>query len=124
MYKDNDSITERIIHCAYQVSNKLGSGFLEKVYENALVIELKKNGFQVQQQFSIEVYYEGECVGNYFADILVNEQIIVELKCVKSVEDIRVAQLLNYLKATEMKIGLILNFWNPKVEVRRLVNSI
>ena len=119
-----NKITERIINCAFTVSNTLGVGFLEKVYENAMFIELQKANLDTKQQFPIKVYYENICVGDYYADLLVNDEIVVELKTVKAIDEIHIAQLLNYLKATNKKVGLILNFAKPKVEIKRMVNKL
>jgi GxxExxY protein len=117
-----DKITEAIIGAAYAVSNELGCGFLEKVYENALVHELGKRGLHAEQQRPIKITYDGVIVGDYVADILVNDKVIVELKAVNGLDDIHVAQCINYLKATKLKFCLLINFGNPKVEVRRIVN--
>ena len=103
-------ITSKIISAFYAVYNTLGYGFLEKVYENALVIELEKRGLTIEQQLPIQVYYEGKVVGEYFADLLVNDKVIVELKAVKEIIDAHEAQLVNYLKATNIEVGLLLNF--------------
>jgi GxxExxY protein len=127
MIKDKvyyDNLTELIIHCAYKVGNNLGSGFLEKVYENALVIELAASGLNVETQKPILVLYAGEVVGEYFADILVDDDIIIELKAVKAIENIHFAQCQNYLKATGKKLGLIINFGEEKVRVRRVANGV
>ena len=114
-------ITEKIIGAAYTVSNTLGAGFLEKVYENALRIELRKIGLNVEQQYPVTVYYYNEIVGEYYTDLYVNNEIIIELKSVKNIEEIHKAQLLNYLKATGKKYGLLINFGNAKIDVKRLV---
>ena len=116
--------SEKIIGAAYKVSNALGAGFLEKVYENAMVLALKKDGLAVEQQKPINVYYDDIVVGEYFADLLVENKIILELKACKNIEDIHLAQCLNYLKATGMKLGLILNFGNPRVGIKRVVNKL
>lgn len=118
-----DSVTEKIIGISYEVSNVLGFGFLEKVYENALMYELKKNGLRAENQKAITVKYKKEVVGEFIADIIVEDDIILELKSVKALSDVHKAQLLNYLKATNKKIGLLLNFGNPKVEIKRIVNN-
>ena len=118
-----NATTERILRAAYQVSNVLGSGFLEKVYENALAYELTKQGFPVQQQWLIDVRYDGTVVGQYVADLLVDNEVLVEIKAIKCFDDIHVAQCLNYLKATGKTICLLLNFGSPKVEVKRIVNN-
>jgi len=118
-----NAITEQIIGCAYTVSNTLGSGFLEKVYENALAHELRKSGLRVKQQHEIKVYYDGVVVGEYAADLLVESAVIVELKAVKALDDVHMAQCLNYLKATGVKVSLLLNFGTPRVEVKRIVHD-
>lgn len=113
-------LTEKIIGCAYRVSNTLGVGFLEKVYENALVHELRKAGLNVRQQQPIQVLYDGLVVGEFVADITV-DQVIVELKSVKAFEDLHLAQCINYLKATSRPLCLLLNFGKPRVEIKRVV---
>jgi GxxExxY protein len=117
-----NQVTERIIGSAYTVANALGSGFLEKVYENALVHELKKAGLQTEQQASVQVTYDGTVVGDYVADILVEKLVLVELKAVRALDDVHLAQCLNYLKATGLSICLLINFGTPRVEVKRVVN--
>jgi GxxExxY protein len=112
-------LTERIIGCAFKVSNALGCGFLEKVYENALVHELRKNGLMAQPQHPINVHYEGVLVGEFYADILVSHTILVELKATTDHQDIYTAQCLNYLKGTGKPICLLLNFGKPRLEVKR-----
>jgi len=116
-------LTEKVIRCAFAVSNTLGCGFLEKVYENALAHELQKAGLQVQQQHGITVYYDGVVVGEYMADLLVEGVLLVELKAVKELDDIHLAQCLNYLKATNLRLCLLMNFAKPKLEVRRIANK-
>ena len=118
-----NSKTERILGAAYRVSNVLGCGFLEKVYENALAYELRKQGFLVQQQWLIDVYYDDIAVGQYAADLIVDDEILIEMKTVKCFDDVHLAQCLNYLKATRKTICLLLNFASPKVEVKRIVND-
>lgn len=119
-----NKISGKIINAAYKVSNTLGVGFLEKVYENALMIELKKDGLQAEQQKPVKIYYQDEIIGDYYADILVENEIILELKACKKIEDLHLAQCLNYLKATGLKLGLMLNFGNPRVEIKRVVNNL
>jgi GxxExxY protein len=114
-----DWITERIIGLAFKVGNVLGHGFLEKCYENALVHELRKAGLQVEQQFPIDVWYDGIVVGQYFADILVEGVVVVELKAINGFEPVHSAQLINYLFATQKPVGLLINF-GKRVEVKRL----
>jgi GxxExxY protein len=117
-----NEISEKIIGAAFKVANTLGGGFLEKVYENALVHELQKSGLLVEQQKPVKVYYDGVIVGDYYSDLCVEGVIIVELKAATRIEDIHVAQCLNYLKATDLKLGLILNFGRPRLEIKRLAN--
>jgi len=113
-------VTEQIIKAFYAVYNVLGYGFLEKVYENALAIELRRMGLKVVQQVSIQVYYAGELVGEYFADLLVEDKVIVEIKALRALLEEHEAQLLNYLKATPYEVGLLLNF-GPKAQIKRKV---
>lgn len=119
-----NSLTEKIIGCAFKVGNGLGHGFLEKVYENALAHELKKAQLRVEQQKQIDVFYDGIRVGHFDADLLVEEGVLLELKTVKAFDDIHMAQCLNYLKATGLKICLLINFGQPKVEVKRIVRNL
>jgi len=118
-----DRITEKIIGCVYKVSNIMGSGFLEKVYENALTLELRKNGLKVKQQHGIQVRYDGVVVGEFAADLLVEDKVIIELKATKALDDIHMAQCLNYLKATDLSVCLLINFGQPKAEIRRIVSN-
>jgi len=118
---NTDKTTEKIIGAAYTVSNELGAGFLEKVYENALCLELAKQGLHAEQQSSIVVKYQGQVVGEYFADLIVEGCVIVELKAVKGFDAIHQAQLLNYLKATGIHTGLLLNFGTTRLGVKRMV---
>ncbi|MDY7041641.1 MAG: GxxExxY protein [Chloroflexota bacterium] len=114
-------ITYQIIGAAFEVWRVLGYGFLEKVYENALVEELRQRGLGVEQQFPIDVYYKDVLVGQYIADLLVEGKVIVELKAEKTYNPQHEAQLLNYLKATGIKVGLLLNFGEKKCDHKRLV---
>jgi len=113
-------LTEGIIKVFYKVYNTLGYGFLEKVYENSLIIELKKAGITAIPQVPIKVLYDGDVVGEYFGDILVDEKVIVEVKAVKQLAPGHEAQLLNYLKATNIEVGLLLNF-GTRPEVKRKI---
>lgn len=113
-------LTSQVINAFYKVYNSLGYGFLEKVYENARRIELLKMGVSVEQQKNIKVYYESEMVGDYFADLMVNELVIVELKAAENICEEHEAQLLNYLKATDIEVGLLLNFGKIP-EIRRKI---
>jgi GxxExxY protein len=114
-------VTERVIGCAFRVANALGSGFLEKVYENALAHEVRKAGLIVSQQYAITVQYDGVVVGDYAADLLVEKYLLVELKCVRAFNDIHSAQCLNYLRATGFHLCLLLNFASPRLEIKRIV---
>ncbi len=116
----HQELTDRIICCFYNVYNKLGYGFLEKVYEKAMLIELGKTGLTAQAQAPIKVNYDGQLVGEYQADLLIENRVIVELKAVRDLTVEHEAQLLNYLKATAVEVGLLLNF-GPKAEVKRKV---
>ena len=118
-----NEITEKVIGSAFIVSNTLGSGFLEKVYENALTHELRKTGLSLEQQYGIPVYYDGVVVGDYVADLLVEDGVVVELKSVKSLDEIHMAQALNYLKATGLLICLLINFGRPKIEIKRIAGA-
>lgn len=111
-------LTDAVICCFYTVYNKLGYGFLEKVYHNALLLELSKRGMTALAQAPINVFYDGDIVGQYFADILVNNSLIVEIKATRSLLPEHEAQLLNYLKATDVEVGLLLNF-GPSPQVKR-----
>lgn len=117
-------LTERIIGCAYQVYNKMGFGFLESVYEKCLMIELKKAGLIAESQVPIHVEYDGAIVGEFVADILVQDLVIIELKSVKRIVRAHEIQVVNYLTATHKEIGLILNFSETKVEVKRKVRDL
>ncbi|MFI5145200.1 MAG: GxxExxY protein [Ignavibacteria bacterium] len=114
----DDKLTEKIIGCAFTVHKKLGSGFLEKVYENALAIELKNNGLKAEQQYPIPVKYDEYLVGDYYADILVENEIVVEIKAVENLNKKHEAQVVNYLNGTGLDIGLLINF-GESVEIKR-----
>ncbi|HMN61882.1 MAG TPA: GxxExxY protein [Anaerolinea sp.] len=118
-----NQISKMVIGSAFQVSNILGIGFLEKVYENALAHEIRKNGLRADQQSPIPVFYDGILVGDYVADLLVENRLLVELKVVKSIELIHHAQCINYLKATGLELCLLLNFGKTRVEVKRIALS-
>jgi GxxExxY protein len=115
-----DPLTESVLRCAFKVANTLGAGYLEKVYENALAHELRKAGLEVEQQAPISVTYDGLVVGSYAADLMVEHRLLVELKACKALDDIHLAQCLNYLKATGIKTCLLINFGTPKLQIRRL----
>jgi GxxExxY protein len=116
-----DRVTERIIGGAFTVGNRLGCGFLEKVYENALVIELRKAGLRIAQQQPMKVVYDEVVVGTYVADVVVEDSVLVEIKAVKLLDEIHSAQCLNYLKATSLPLCLLINFGRPRVEIKRLI---
>jgi GxxExxY protein len=118
---DINDITYAINGAVFEVNRVLGPGFLEKVYENALLIELRGKGLKAQNQAQIKVVYKGLTVGEYIADILVEDKVIIEIKSVEKLEKIHEAQLLNYLKATGVRVGLLVNFRHSKAEVKRLV---
>jgi GxxExxY protein len=120
MLVKHEQLTEQIIKGFYTVYRALGYGFLEKVYENSLAIELRKMRLEVVQQAEIKVYYAGVVVGEYYADLLVADAVIVEIKAVRALLKEHEAQLLNYLKATPYEVGLLLNF-GPKPEIKRKV---
>ena len=116
-----NEITYTINGAIFEVNRILGPGFLEKVYEKALLIELRERGLKAENQVPINVKYKGQSVGEYIADLLVEEKIIVELKTVEKLTKLHEAQLLNYLKATGIKVGLLVNFQNEKAEIKRMV---
>ncbi len=127
MIKDKayyDTLAEVIVSCAFNVGRVLGCGFLEKVYQNALSIELEDSGLKVETQKNIQVRYKEQIVGEYFADIVVDDDVVLELKAVKALENVHFAQCQNYLKATGKKLGLLINFGEEKVKVRRVANGI
>ena len=121
-YQDikHKKLTEKIIKIFYKVYNTLGYGFLEKIYENAMMIEFKRENIPAVPQYAIKVVYQNEVVGEYFADILVDGKVIVEIKAARNLGLDNEAQLLNYLKATDKEVGLLLNF-GPKPEIKRKV---
>jgi len=118
---DVNEITQKIIGSLFKVSNTLGGGFLEKVYENASAIEIAKTGLDVKQQFPIEVKYDGVVVGQFFADLLIADLVLVEFKAIKLLDDVHTAQCLNYLRATNLPVCLLVNFYRPKLEIKRIV---
>ena len=116
----HEELTERILKCAYRVQNTLGCGFLEKVYERSMMVALEREGLQGISQVPLRVHFDEVLVGEYIADIVVDRTILVEIKATEDNPDIYVAQVLNYLKATNLPVGLLLNFGRPKLLVRRL----
>ena len=119
-----EKLTETIIGCAYTVYNQMGFGFLESVYEKCLLVELQKAGLQAQSQVPIHVFYDGKNVGDFAADILVEDAVILELKSVITLVRAHEIQLVNYLKATGKPIGLLINFGESKVEIKRKVRDL
>ena len=113
-------LTAKIIECVYKVHNTLGFGFLEAIYQNALLIELLKSGLQTEKEKKIQVHYDNQLVGDYMADIIVEDKVILELKSVKELHPAHSAQLVNYLKATGIEVGLLINF-GESVEVKRKI---
>ena len=116
-----EDLTYKIRGCIFEVYRHLGSGFLEKVYENALIIELRNNGLNVSSQRSINVYYKEQIVGDNIADMIVEDQVLIELKAVSNLSSAHEAQVLNYLKATNIKVGLLVNCTYPKATIKRLI---
>ena len=119
----HEQITKAVIGCAFEVINELGGGFLESVYERALLLALRQKGLSAVSQHPVRVLFRGECVGDFFVDIFVQRKVIVELKAVKSLAPEHQAQVINYLKATGIEVGLLINFGNPKLEYKRLTRS-
>ena len=117
----HQELAYQIVGLAMQVHTKLGNGFLEKVYENALMVLLNKAGIDAVQQAPITVLFDGESVGTYYADILIENKIILELKTVSEISDSHKAQALNYLKATGLNLAMVFNFANPRMEYQRIV---
>lgn len=117
-----NELSNAVIGRAFTVANTLGVGFLEKVYENALAYELRKAGYQVEQQKPIKVHYDGVVVGDYIADLLVNGRVLIELKAMRAVDDVHRAQCMNYLRATGLPICLLLNFGSSRIQVKRIIN--
>ncbi|MBW2605376.1 MAG: GxxExxY protein [Deltaproteobacteria bacterium] len=116
-----NDITYKVNGAVFEVNRVLGSGFLEKVYENALLFEIKKQGLKAERQVPIKVLYKKHLVGEYIADIFVEKKVVVEIKTVENLDKMHEAQLLNYLKATGLQIGLLVNFKHPKAEIKRMV---
>ncbi len=119
----HEGITKAVIGCAFEVINELGAGFLESVYEKALVLALRQKGISVVCQHPIQVLFRNENVGDFYADLLVEAKVIVELKAVKTLLPEHQAQIINYLNATGIEVGLLINFGNPKLEYRRFTRS-
>ncbi len=119
----HEKITKNVIGCAFEVIKELGAGFLESVYEKALLLLLRQKGLSAISQYPIKVMFRGECVGDFYADVLVEEKVIVELKAVKVIAPEHQAQIINYLNATGFEVGLLINFGNPKLEYKRYTRN-
>jgi GxxExxY protein len=119
-----NDLSGQVIGCAFTVLNSLGAGFLEKVYENALALELRAAGLTVTQQHSLKVYYRGAIVGEYAADLLVENVLLVELKSVKAPDHVHLLQCTNYLKAADLHLCLLLNFGNARLEIKRVAHAL
>lgn len=119
-----EELTEQIISACFEVSNELGCGFLESVYEKALLIALRDKGFKTEAQIPLKVLFRGQLVGEFFPDILVEDKVLLELKAVKALAPEHMAQVMNYLKATGIEVGFLVNFGNPKLEYRRFNNRL
>ncbi len=114
-------LSEQVIGCAQRVSRELGTGFLEAVYENALVLELEEKGILFEKQSPLDIYYKSQLIGQYKADLIVEDKLIIELKAVPTFNDKHKAQVLNYLRATGLNVGLLLNFGMPRLGIQRIV---
>ena len=126
-HADNSEVNElsgRVIGCAFTVLNTLGAGFLEKVYENALAFEVRAAGLSAVQQYGAKVHYKGILIGEYFADLLINDVLLVEVKTVKALDDAHRMQCTNYLKATGLRLCLLLNFGKPRLEIKRVAHGL
>ena len=119
-----EELTEKIIGCVYRVYNTMGSGYLESVYEKCFIIELEKNNLHSEAQKPIVVYYQEIEVGNFIADVIVENKIVIEIKAVKQLIKVHEVQLVNYLTATGIDIGLLINFGNEKIEIKRKVRKL
>lgn len=123
MEMKHEAITRAVIGCAFEVINELGAGFLESVYEKALLLAIRQKGLSALSQHPVRVMFRGECVGEFYADIFVDGKVILELKAVKAIAPEHQAQVINYLNATGIEVGLLFNFGNPKLEYKRFTRS-
>ncbi len=119
----HEEITKTVIGCAFEVVTELGAGFLESVYEKALLLALRQKGLSAIAQHPVKVMFRNECVGDFFADLFVEGKVIVELKAVKAITPQHQAQIINYLNATGIEVGLLINFGNPKLEYKRFTRK-
>jgi GxxExxY protein len=117
-----EELSKQILECCFEVSNELGVGFIESVYEKSLMVALRQKGISVQTQVPLKVTFRGFVVGDFFPDMIVEDKIIIELKAVDALTKVHYAQLLNYLRATRKQVGLVVNFGNPRLEYRRFDN--
>ena len=118
-----EQITKSVIGCAFEVINELGAGFLKSVYEDALLLALRQKDLSAKSQYPVKVMFRGECVGDFYVDIFVEDKVIVELKAVKTILPEHQAQIINYLNATGIEVGLLINFGNSKLEYKRFTRS-
>ncbi len=118
-----EEITGKILEAGFEISNELGIGYLESVYEKALLIALRQKGLKAESQFPLQVKFRGEIVGDFFVDVLVESKVLIELKVASALTKEHYAQTINYLKATNIEVGLLINFGNPKIEYRRFQNK-
>jgi GxxExxY protein len=118
---DINDLTYQVNAAIFEVNRELGPGFLEKVYENALLLELRERGLETHNQVPIKVCYKGNEVGEYYPDLIVEDKVIIEVKAINSLQKVHEAQILNYLKATGFKVGLLVNFTYPKAQIKRFV---
>jgi GxxExxY protein len=118
----HEEITRRVLSAAFEVSNELGSGFLESVYEKALLMVLESDGLHAVAQHPLQVNFRGSVIGTYLADIIIEDKVLIELKAVKKLAPEHIAQILNYLKATGLEVGLLINFGTSQIEYRRFNN--
>jgi GxxExxY protein len=123
MDSDLNNLTHEVINCAMEVSNTIGAGFTEKIYDNAMQVELKLRNIPYSSQKSLNVFYKDHEVGHFIPDLLIDNQLIIELKAIESIVNEHLAQVLNYLKASGLKLGLILNFGKPKLQIKRVIHD-
>lgn len=119
----HEQITQSVIGCAFEVINELGAGFLESVYEKALLLAVRQKGLSAIPQHPVKVKFRGECVGEFYADILVEQKVMIELKAVKAIAPEHQARIINYLNATGVEVGLLINFGNAKLDYKRFTRS-
>jgi len=118
-----NEVTQKVIGASFEVANTLGRGFVEKVYANALCSEIEHRGILAKREWPVKVFYKGSIVGNFLCDLLVDEQLIIEVKATSGINNLHMAQCLNYLKATNLKLCLLINFGASSVQIKRIVNN-